>query len=279
MSQSDPRHTPSKPRPQAYISRRFSAARNRGTPVRLTDFDRTVHIPLGNCALLWTADMRSNRWPTTSLSRLHQVLRTLRVDHKHPDGRESTWRLVEASDGPGVRFPQYVLAVKWTSVVLREEVYLSLRHHRNISGSGRVGAEPIRGLSTRAHAETLTQEIRKALSSTPPAPPPHHPRAHSTTPASPVSPNAPAPLYLTYPSIHDNDGRIPPSRAYAAPLSPDDFIRGVLCPSIEPAPPGPNLPPDSPPDSPRLHDPPSSPSTDYGSATSDLEPPSPPGPL
>ena len=184
VSQSDPRHTPSKPRPQAYISRRFSAAGNRGTPVRLTDFDRTVHIPLGNCALLWTADMRSNRWPTTSLSRLHQVLRTLRVDHKHPDGSESTWRLVEASDGPGVRFPQYVLAVKWTSVVLRARrsiplVETSPQHLRVWTSRSRTHPRPFypspRGDTHPRNPQSPLLHSTRSPSSPPPSPF-HHPR-------------------------------------------------------------------------------------------------------
>ena len=142
------------------------------------------------------------KWPVLHTIKLEYILNRLNVESIHPDGRTSTWKLVEASDGPSIRYPQYNLPIAWNSASYRRIIHLSLRHHRNAAGVGKVGAEPVRGLSTRQHADELTAAIKAntASHSVPSAPrnPPGHTRSAPQLPlAQPPPANWPLPEFVS----------------------------------------------------------------------------------
>ena len=102
-------------------------------------------------------------WPTASLTQVEQALHLLNTIPVKPNGTPSEWQLVTASDAPDVRHPQWGLIVTWCPPASNTRRFFNVRHHRNASGIGRVGAEPLRGGSDRTTATQLTVAIRDAL--------------------------------------------------------------------------------------------------------------------
>jgi hypothetical protein len=111
-------------------------------------------------------------WPTASLTQVEQALHLLNTIPVKPNGTPSEWQLVTASDAPDVRHPQWGLIVTWCPPASNTRRFFNVRHHRNASGIGRVGAEPLRGWSDRTTATQLTVAIRDALRGIRTAPPP-----------------------------------------------------------------------------------------------------------
>lgn len=190
-------------------------------------------------------------WPTASLTQVEQALHLLNTIPVKPNGTPSEWQLVTASDAPDVRHPQWGLIVTWCPPASNTRRFFNVRHHRNASGIGRVGAEPLRGGSDRTTATQLTVAIRDALRGIRTAPPPAPlltplppPPLPPPPPAPPSPPLPPPPLVAPahqqpppppHPIVGDHP-RAPPPQLTTSPFTARPSYEALLPPSPPPPP-------------------------------------------